>query len=123
MGGKRSDIVGCANGAGMIHPNMATALAVVPADAAIAPTLVQRTRKEVTARTFNSISIDGDTSTSDALLVLANGEAGAPAIKSGTRAHRAFTAALEEVCHSLALQIVADGEGAQRVIEIEVRGV
>jgi glutamate N-acetyltransferase/amino-acid N-acetyltransferase len=56
------------------------------------------------------------------LLVLANGEAGAPSIKPGTSAHRAFTAALEEVCRSLALQIVADGEGAQRVIEIEVRG-
>jgi glutamate N-acetyltransferase/amino-acid N-acetyltransferase len=122
MAGKRVHIAGCAKGAGMIHPNMATMLAFVTTDAAIAPALLQKTLKEVTARTFNSISIDGDTSTNDALLVLANGEAGAPAIKSGTRAHRAFAAALEEVCHSLALQIVADGEGAQRVIEIEVRG-
>jgi glutamate N-acetyltransferase/amino-acid N-acetyltransferase len=65
--------------------------------------------------------VDGDTSTNDTLLVLANGEAGAPSIKAGTSAHRAFTVALEEVCRSLALQIVADGEGAQRVIEIEVR--
>src|ERR1700751_3548633 len=122
MAGKRIHMVGCAKGAGMIHPNMATTLAFVTTDAAIAPSLLQRTLREVTARTFNSISIDGDTSTNDALLVLANGEAGAPAIKSGTRAHRDFTAALEQVCHSLALQIVADGEGAQRVIEIEVRG-
>jgi glutamate N-acetyltransferase/amino-acid N-acetyltransferase len=122
MSGKRIHIVGCAKGAGMIHPNMATTLAFVTTDATIAPTLLQKTLKEVTARTFNSISIDGDTSTNDALLVLANGEAGAPSIKSGTKAHRAFRAALEEVCHSLALQIVADGEGAQRVIEIEVRG-
>jgi glutamate N-acetyltransferase/amino-acid N-acetyltransferase len=122
MGGKRIHMVGCAKGAGMIHPNMATMLAFVTTDAAIAPSLLQRTLKEVTARTFNAISIDGDTSTNDALLVLANGEAGAPAIKSGSKAHRDFTAALEEVCHSLALQIVADGEGAQRVIEIEVRG-
>ncbi len=75
----------------------------------------------MTSRTFNAISVDGDTSTNDTLLVLANGEAGAPSIKAGTPAHRRFTAALEEVCHSLALQIVADGEGAQRVIEIEVR--
>jgi len=105
----------------MIHPNMATTLAFVTTDAAIAPSLLQKTLKDVTARTFNAISIDGDTSTNDALLVLANGEAGAPAIKSGSKALRDFTAALEQVCHSLALQIVADGEGAQRVIEIEVR--
>src|SRR6202007_2594458 len=96
--------------------------AFVTTDAAIAPSLLQKTLKEVTARTFNSISIDGDTSTNDALLLLANGAAGAPSIASGSKAHRAFTAALEQVCHSLALQIVADGEGAQRVIEIEVRG-
>src|SRR6201987_4722327 len=122
MGGKRIHVVGCAKGAGMIHPNMATTLAFVTTDAEIAPSLLQKTLREVTSRTFNSISIDGDTSTNDALLVLANGEAGAPSIKSGTKAHRDFTAALEQVCHSLALQIVADGEGAQRVIEIEVRG-
>ncbi|HMD39464.1 MAG TPA: bifunctional glutamate N-acetyltransferase/amino-acid acetyltransferase ArgJ [Candidatus Acidoferrum sp.] len=122
MGGKRIHLVGCAKGAGMIHPNMATTLAFVATDAAIAPSLLQKTLHEVTARTFNAISVDGDTSTNDTLLVLANGAAEAPAIKAGTTSHRAFTAALEEVCHSLALQIVADGEGAQRVIEIEVRG-
>ena len=122
IAGKRIHLAGCAKGAGMIHPNMATTLAFVVTDATIAPALLQRTLKEVTARTFNSISIDGDTSTNDTLLVLANGAAGAPAIRSGTSAHRAFTAALEDVCRSLALQIVADGEGAQRVIEIAVRG-
>jgi glutamate N-acetyltransferase/amino-acid N-acetyltransferase len=122
MAGKRVHLVGCAKGAGMIHPNMATTLAFVATDAAIAPALLQKTLRQVTTRTFNSISIDGDTSTNDTLLVLANGEAGAPSIKAGSTAHRAFTAALEEVCHSLALQIVADGEGAQRVIEIYVRG-
>jgi glutamate N-acetyltransferase / amino-acid N-acetyltransferase len=122
MAGKRVHMVGCAKGAGMIHPNMATTLAFVATDAAIAPSLLQKTLRDVTASTFNSISIDGDTSTNDTLLVLANGEAGAPSIKAGSSAHRAFTEALEHVCHSLALQIVADGEGAQRVIEIEVRG-
>lgn len=121
MGGKRVHIAGCAKGAGMIHPNMATTLAFVATDAAIAPPLLQHTLREVTARTFNCISIDGDTSTNDTLLVLANGASGAPAIRAGTAAHRAFTAALEEVLRSLALQIVEDGEGAQRVIEIEVR--
>src|SRR6202140_3456953 len=122
LAGKRIHLVGCAKGAGMIHPNMATMLAFVATDAAIAPSLLQKTLQDVTGRTFNAISVDGDTSTNDSLLVLANGEAGAPSIKAGTSAHRAFTAALEEVCRSLALQIVADGEGAQRVIEIEVRG-
>src|SRR5437660_7212997 len=122
MAGKRIHLVGCAKGAGMIHPNMATTLAFVTTDATIAPSLLQKTLREVTARTFNAISIDGDTSTNDTLLVLANGAAGAPPIRNGSTAHRAFTAALEEVCRSLALQIVADGEGAQRVIEIEVRG-
>jgi len=122
MGGKRIHLIGCAKGAGMIHPNMATTLAFVATDAAIAPSLLQRTLREVTSRTFNAISIDGDTSTNDTLVVLANGGAGAAAIKGGTTAHRAFARALEEVCSSLALQIVADGEGAQRVIEIEVRG-
>jgi glutamate N-acetyltransferase/amino-acid N-acetyltransferase len=122
MSGKRIHFVGCAKGAGMIHPNMATMLAFVVTDAAIAPGLLQKTLRDVTSRTFNAISVDGDTSTNDTLLVLANGAAGAPSIKSGSAAHRAFTAALEDICRSLALQIVADGEGAQRVIEIEVRG-
>jgi glutamate N-acetyltransferase / amino-acid N-acetyltransferase len=121
MAGKKIHLIGCAKGAGMIHPNMATTLAFVVTDAAISPSLLQKTLSEVTRRTFNSISVDGDTSTNDTLLVLANGESGAPAIQKGSKAHRAFTAALEEVCQSLALQIVADGEGAQRVIEIEVR--
>ncbi len=119
--GKRIHLVGCAKGAGMIHPNLATTLAFVATDAAISPSLLQETLRDVASRTFNSISVDGDTSTNDTLLVLANGQAGAPAIQAGTSAHRVFANALEEVCHSLALQIVADGEGAQRVIEIEVR--
>ena len=122
MSGKRIHLVGCAKGAGMIHPNMATTLAFVVTDAAIAPWLLQRILHDVVSRTFNSISVDGDTSTNDTLLVLANGAAGAPSISGGSKAHRQFSAALEDVCGSLAQQIVADGEGAQRVIEIEVRG-
>ena len=121
MAGKRVHLVGCAKGAGMIHPNLATTLAFVATDAAISPSLLQKTLRVVAGRTFNSISVDGDSSTNDTLLVMANGQAGAPAIQAGTSVHRAFAKALEEICHSLALQIVADGEGAQRVIEIEVR--
>jgi glutamate N-acetyltransferase / amino-acid N-acetyltransferase len=122
MGGKRVHLVGCAKGAGMIHPNLATTLAFVVADANIAPSLLQKTLRDVAGRTFNAVSVDGDSSTNDTLAVFANAAAGAPPIRSGTAAHKAFTAALEDVCRSLALQIVADGEGAQRVIEIEVRG-
>jgi len=122
MAGRRIHLIGCAKGAGMIHPNMATTLAFVATDANISPSLLQRTLRDVATRTFNAISIDGDTSTNDTLLVLANGAAGAPAIKPGSSAHRAFSRTLEELCRSLALQIVADGEGAQRVIEIQVRG-
>jgi glutamate N-acetyltransferase/amino-acid N-acetyltransferase len=122
MSGRRIHLVGCAKGAGMIHPNMATTLAFVVSDATISPALLQRTLRDVVSRTFNSISVDGDTSTNDTLLVLANGAAGASAISSGSKGHGQFSAALEDVCGSLARQIVADGEGAQRVIEIEVRG-
>src|SRR5579859_5614737 len=122
MSGKRIHLIGCAKGAGMIHPNMATTLAFVATDANISPSLLQRTLRDVTGRTFNAVSVDGDTSTNDTLLVLANGAAGAPTIANATKAHRRFSAALEQVCGSLAQQIVADGEGAQRVIEIEVRG-
>lgn len=122
MSGKRVHLAGCAKGAGMIHPNLATTLAFVVTDAAISPALLQKTLRDVTSRTFNSITVDGDSSTNDTLLVFANGAAGAPAIQAKSAAHRAFSAALEDVCQSLALQIVADGEGAQRVIEIEVRG-
>jgi glutamate N-acetyltransferase/amino-acid N-acetyltransferase len=122
MSGKRIHMVGCAKGAGMIHPNLATTLAFIVTDANIAPPLLQKTLRDVASRTFNAVSVDGDSSTNDTLAVFANGAAGAPAIRPGASAHRAFSAALEEVCQSLALQIVADGEGAQRVIEIEVRG-
>jgi glutamate N-acetyltransferase/amino-acid N-acetyltransferase len=122
MAGKRVHLMGCAKGAGMIHPNMATMLAFLATDAAIAPPLLQKTLRDVTRRTFNTISVDGDTSTNDSLIILANGAAGTPRILAGTSAHRSFANALEAVCRSLALQIVADGEGAQRVIEIEVRG-
>jgi len=122
MAGKRIHLVGCAKGAGMIHPNLATTLAFVVTDANIAPALLQKTLRAVAGRTFNAVSVDGDSSTNDTLAVFANAAAGAPPIRANTAAHKAFSAALEDVCRSLALQIVADGEGAQRVIEIEVRG-
>ncbi len=122
VGGKTVRIAGCSKGAGMIHPNLATMLAFIVTDAKIAPGLLQRTLAQIAGRTFNAITVDGDSSTNDTVIVLANGASGSRRIQPATSAHRAFTAALEKVCHSLAMQIVADGEGAQRVIEIEVRG-
>jgi glutamate N-acetyltransferase/amino-acid N-acetyltransferase len=133
--GRAVRLLGCAKGAGMIHPQMATMLAFVVTDAAIAPALLRRALREVASRTFNCITVDGDTSTNDTLAILANGASGARVGANlrvrphdGKRAHaqvrpyQAFVSALESVCRSLALQIVADGEGAQRVVEITVRG-
>jgi glutamate N-acetyltransferase / amino-acid N-acetyltransferase len=123
MAGKRIHFVGCAKGAGMIHPNMATMLAFMVTDAAIGPTLLSRALRSAVADTFNAITIDGDTSTNDTATVLANGQSGARKIRSATaKDFKNFEAALRKVCHALALEIVGDGEGAQRVIEIEVRG-
>ncbi len=122
IAGKTVRLLGCAKGAGMIHPQMATMLAFVITDAAVRPALLQRALREVVARTFNVITVDGDTSTNDTLLVLASGASGAKPIRAAQAGYPRFVAALDEVCRSLALQIVADGEGARRVVEIEVRG-
>ncbi len=122
LGGKTVRLLGCAKGAGMIHPNMATMLAYIMTDAAIRQPLLQRALSAVVPTTFNAITVDGDTSTNDTVLVLASGKAGNAPIARADGDYDRFLAALKQVCHSLALQIVADGEGASRVIEIEVRG-
>jgi glutamate N-acetyltransferase / amino-acid N-acetyltransferase len=122
VGGKEIRILGCTKGAGMIHPNMATMLAFITTDAAVSPLLLTRALRSVAGRTFNAITVDGDTSTNDTVTLLANGQSGAQKITGEGADYKNFCTALESVCKSLALQIVADGEGAQRVIEIEVRG-
>jgi glutamate N-acetyltransferase / amino-acid N-acetyltransferase len=122
IGGKQVSLLGCAKGSGMIAPNMATMLGFLATDAAISPPLLSRALRTVVARSFNAITVDGDTSTNDTVALLANGESGAKKITKQDSNYRRFIAALENVCQSLALSIVADGEGAQRVIEIEVRG-
>jgi len=112
-------IGGVAKGAGMIHPNMATLLAFVTTDAAVEPGDLRRIVSRAADTTFNAISVDGDTSTNDTLLVLANGA-------SGVTPKGADLAAFEEgvraVCADLARMIVADGEGATKVFEVRVRG-
>jgi len=122
IGGKRVRLLGCAKGAGMIHPRMATMLAFVVTDAAASPNVLRRALRDAVGGTFNAITVDGDTSTNDTLALLANGASGARAIRSDNAEYRKFLGALESVCRSLALQIVADGEGAHRVVEVEVRG-
>ena len=122
IAGKRVRLLGCAKGAGMIHPRMATMLAFVVTDAAASPALLRRALRDAVRKTFNAITVDGDTSTNDTLALFANGASGARTIRNRGGDYRNFLAALESVCQSLALQIVADGEGAHRVVEIEVRG-
>ena len=118
IGGRRARIVGVAKGAGMIHPNMATMLAFVMTDAAITPAALQRALKDAVDQSFNSISVDGDTSTNDTVLVMASGAAG-----NDTDADLAsFQSALNRICRDLAWMIVRDGEGATRVMEVEVSG-
>ena len=116
-------VAGCAKGAGMIHPNMATMLSFVVTDAAVEPAVLDVALRDVVSRTFNSITVDGDSSTNDTLLVLANGASGARKITEASGAdYTKFLAVLEDVCKSLAIGIVEDGEGATHLVEIEVRG-
>lgn len=122
IGGRQANMIGFAKGAGMIHPQMATMLAFVVTDAALTRALAQRALGAVARRTFNSISVDGDTSTNDTLFLLANGASGCPTVRAEGAGYSRFVKALESVCAELALAIVSDGEGAARVAEIEVRG-
>jgi glutamate N-acetyltransferase/amino-acid N-acetyltransferase len=116
LGGKRGQIVGVAKGAGMIHPNMATMLGFVMTDAAIDPAALRRCLKTAVEQSFNAISVDGDTSTNDTVLLLASGK-GPQGKDLGD-----FQRALNDVCRELAWMIVRDGEGATRVMELVVRG-
>ncbi len=117
--GGRVTIAGFAKGAGMIHPNLATMLAVVTTDARIEPARLQRAVQAAVRVSFNRISVDGDMSTNDTVLVLASGASGASV---GDEDEPAFTEALAQVCASLAKQIARDGEGATRLVELRVTG-
>ena len=122
IGGKQVRILGCAKGSGMIHPNMATMLSFLTTDAAVSPAMLDRALRTVAASTYNAVTVDGDSSTNDTVAIFANGQSGSSEIKTEGAAYKAFCAALEKVCASLAYAIAEDGEGAQRVIELEVRG-
>jgi glutamate N-acetyltransferase/amino-acid N-acetyltransferase len=107
----------------MIHPNLATMLAVIVTDAAIEPAALTLALKQAVARTFNRITVDGDTSTNDTVLVLASGEAGHSLISDPqSSGFTSFVAALTDVCGRLAKAVVRDGEGATKLIEITIQG-
>jgi glutamate N-acetyltransferase/amino-acid N-acetyltransferase len=121
IGGVPVTIGGMAKGAGMIHPNMATTLGFLTTDAALPPAVLRLALTRAIADSFNSITVDGDTSTNDSVLLLANGRAGGPPITNGSELKR-FTAGLTAVASELAKMVVRDGEGATRLVAIEVSG-
>ncbi|RQD69595.1 MAG: bifunctional glutamate N-acetyltransferase/amino-acid acetyltransferase ArgJ [Tindallia sp. MSAO_Bac2] len=115
-------VAGMAKGSGMIHPNMATMLGFITTDAAVKPEYLQNALQEVTDSTFNMITVDGDTSTNDTVIVLANGKAENHRIDKDHPERDKFFEALQQVSEYLAKSIVRDGEGASKFIEAEARG-
>ena len=122
LGGKTVTIGAIAKGSGMIHPNMGTMLCGITTDCAIDGALLQDMLRQVVTKTFNRITVDGDTSTNDTCVVLANGLAGNPAITGPGEDYDIFFAALRHVCEYEAKMIASDGEGAGRLITCTVMG-
>jgi len=121
-GGVPYTIAGVAKGAGMIMPNMATMLAFIVTDAAVEAAFMQQLFRDAADCSFNSITVDGDTSTNDSAILMANGAAGNPVITAGSEAAVHFAALLNDVLLELAKQIVRDGEGATKFVAITVKG-
>lgn len=122
IGGRECRIFGLAKGAGMIHPDMATMLAFVMTDATLDSALCGALLRTAVARTFNRITVDRDTSTNDTVQLLASGAAGAPPLRADGSETPIFASALEEVLQELAKMIVRDGEGASKLVRIQVNG-
>ncbi|MDY4669533.1 MAG: bifunctional glutamate N-acetyltransferase/amino-acid acetyltransferase ArgJ [Oliverpabstia sp.] len=122
LGGKTVTIGGMCKGSGMIHPNMCTMLGFVTTDAAISKILLQKALSQVVADTYNMVSVDGDTSTNDTVLLLANGMAGNAEITEENEDYEKFVKALLYVNTCLAKKIAADGEGANALFEVKVVG-
>ena len=121
VAGKPVRIGAIAKGSGMIHPNMATMLLFMTTDAKVAPAVLQKALSTVVPATFNQISVDGDTSTNDTVLLLASGLSGAE-IAEGTPDYDTFVAALTEVAEHLSRELAGDGEGATKLLECTVTG-
>ena len=122
IGGKTVTIAGVAKGSGMIHPNLATMLCFIVTDANISSPILKKALLTSTERSFNNITVDGDTSTNDMILCMANGAAGNRRPAAGSKDLRKFQACLDTVTLSLAKRVVRDGEGATKFVELVVRG-
>lgn len=122
VAGREVRIGAMTKGVGMIHPNMATMLAFIGTDAALDAGFAKIALKRVVDKTFNMITVDGDTSTNDSCFLLANGLSGVPTLTRDHRDAERLVAALEAVCTDLARKMAADGEGASRLLEVDVVG-
>ena len=122
IGSKTVTIGGMAKGSGMIHPNMCTMLSFITTDAAISKSALQKALSDDVNDTYNMISVDGDTSTNDTVLLLANGMAGNEEIVEGTEDYEKFVKALHEINETLAKKIAGDGEGATALFEVNIVG-
>ncbi len=122
LGGKEVHLGAIAKGSGMIHPNMGTMLAFLTTDCAITQEMLEDALREVTARTFNRVTVDGDTSTNDTVVILANAVAGNELIEWKDEDYECFKGALDYVCRHLARAIAGDGEGASRLVTCKMTG-
>lgn len=122
LGGQMVTVGGMAKGSGMIHPDMATMLAYLTTDAVIGRRALQMALRQAVDQSFNCITVDGDTSTNDTVLCLANGMAGNRSLVPGSPDFARFCTMVETVCRTLALKICRDGEGVTKVVQIQVRG-
>jgi glutamate N-acetyltransferase/amino-acid N-acetyltransferase len=122
IGGKNISVGAIAKGSGMIHPNMGTMLSAVVTDAVIESNVLNDALHQAVKRTFNRVTVDGDTSTNDTVVILASGAAGNLSINVETPEFDTFVAALTEVCTDLARAIARDGEGATKLVEITIVG-
>lgn len=121
IGGKMISMTGICKGAGMIQPKMATMLAFIVTDAVIEKSALDSALRQSVGRSFNRITIDGDMSTNDTVLIMANGVAGNESIRIKTKEYGIFAGALTELAYELSEMIVRDGEGATKLVEVEVR--
>ena len=122
IGGVPVRIGGMVKGAGMIHPNMATMLCFITCDAAISYAALDWSLRRAVRRSFNRVTVDGDTSTNDTIIIMASGAAGNPVINLVDAAFEVFAAALEEACIRLARMVARDGEGASKLVTVTVSG-
>jgi glutamate N-acetyltransferase/amino-acid N-acetyltransferase len=122
IAGRVVTIGGIAKGSGMIAPNMATMLAFMTTDLTVEPAILRQALRLAVPQTFNAITVDGEMSTNDMVLLLANGGAGLPPLKKGTLYHRDFLKGVRQLCKALAKEIVRDGEGVTRLFTVKVTG-